>query len=163
MCRPARAGSFIRRPARSIDARQPRVNALACILHPPEQITPDQMPERAMMETLPEAYVRTTTPHPARRSRNAARCLLHVGAESHAVLRLWEDGFAVDAGLLPRLRGAVEISRGGRDLWTCLIVASRIEDGMLLCEYKRITPVHAEAPVDYVRTPAAEAPRLPRA
>jgi hypothetical protein len=37
-------------------------------------------------------------------------------------------------------------------------VASRVEHGMLLCEFKRITPVHAEAPVDYVR--AAPAPRL---
>jgi len=163
MRRAARARSFTRRPARSIDARQPRVNALACILHPPVQILPGQMSERAMMETLPETYVRTTAAHPSRRSREAARCLLHVGSETHAVLRLWEDGFAVDAGLVPRLRGAVEISRAGRDLWTCLIVASRVEDGMLLCEFKRISPVHTEAPVDYVRPAAAEAPRLPRA
>lgn len=115
-----------------------------------------------MMETLPEAYVHTAG-HTSRRSHGAERFLVHVGAETHAVLRLWEDGFAVDAGLVPRLRGAVEISRAGRDLWSCLIVASRVEDGMLLCEFKRITPVHAEAPVDYVRPAAAEALRLPRA
>jgi hypothetical protein len=116
-----------------------------------------------MIDTLPEAFAAAHAARSPRTGRDRVRYLLHAGDDTHAILHMWEDGFAVDAALLPRLRGAVDISRGGRDLWTCLIVASRVEHGMLLCEFKRITPVHAEAPVDYVRPAAAETPRLPRA
>lgn len=116
-----------------------------------------------MIDSLPEAFDAARSVRGLRGARGRGRYLLHAGDDTHAILHMWADGFAVDAGLLPRLRGAVEISRGGRDLWTCLIVASRVEHGMLLCEFKRITPVHAEAPVDYIRPAEAATLRLPRA
>ncbi len=74
---------------------------------------------------------------------------LKIGDAVYPLLRLWDDGLAIDASRLTRLRGFAEIHQGDRLRWSCLIMASRIEDGELICGFKRMTIARDEAPADY--------------
>ncbi|MDR5652834.1 hypothetical protein [Ruixingdingia sedimenti] len=105
-----------------------------------------------MLEHLPpeiaEGFAR------ARRLERAGgkRLRLQVGGAVFPILRLWHDGFSLDAARVPqRLRGFVEVHEGPNLLLTCLIVASEIEAGELICTFKRATAA-ADAPAaDYWR------------
>jgi hypothetical protein len=104
-----------------------------------------------MLEHLPQEF-RDVMTQPRRRDRPRARKLrLHIGDSVFPILRMWDDGFAIDAARLPRLRGAVEIHEGRRRVWTCLIVAAAVEEGELRCTFKRLSPAHDSAPADYWR------------
>lgn len=87
----------------------------------------------------------------ARKKQNARRTRLRVqiGVEIYPILRLWEDGMAMDAEHLPHLRGLVDIYDGARHLLQCLIVASTVENGQLICDFKRSTPVTDKPPLDF--------------
>jgi hypothetical protein len=68
------------------------------------------------------------------------------------VLRFWDDGFALDADLSPgKLRGLVDIYDGSRHVFQCLIVATMIENGELVCDFKRATAVSDRAALDFWR------------
>ncbi|MDO9526487.1 MAG: hypothetical protein Q7J57_13280, partial [Gemmobacter sp.] len=74
-----------------------------------------------MLEHLPQE-VRDNLARAKKRSGARARRLsLHLGDAVFPVLRLWEDGFAIDANRLPKLRGFIEIHEGPRLLMSCLI------------------------------------------
>jgi len=85
------------------------------------------------------------------------------GEQSYPVLRRWRGGFALDAAQVAQLRGLVELHDGSRHVATCLIVASGVEAGELICTAKRETAVRDRAPLDFVRDEAAPAGYLPRA
>jgi hypothetical protein len=105
-----------------------------------------------MLEHLPQEYREAMARPGALRGRSRApRLRLHIDGATFPILRIWDDGFAVAAALLPRLRGAVEIRDGRRRVWTCLIVATEIEAGELRCSFKRLSPAQDAAPADYVR------------
>ncbi|SDE26058.1 hypothetical protein [Ruegeria marina] len=74
----------------------------------------------------------------------------------YTVLRLWRDGFAVEAAATPPLRGLVDIYEGSNLLYQCLIVASGETDGEMVYEFKRHTLATDRAPLDFER--AADAP-----
>jgi hypothetical protein len=61
------------------------------------------------------------------------------------------------------LRGLVDVHDGPRHVFQCLIVASAIEDGELLCDFKRATAVADRAALDFERDANAPAGYLPRA
>ncbi|MFN3644342.1 MAG: hypothetical protein ACK4TB_15620 [Gemmobacter sp.] len=104
-----------------------------------------------MLEYLPPE-IRDAMGRPNRRDRLRGRKLrLHLGDAVFPILRMWDDGFAIDAARLPRLRGAVEIREGRRRVWTCLIVAAEVEGGELRCSFKRLSPAQDSAPADYWR------------
>jgi hypothetical protein len=67
------------------------------------------------------------------------------------VLRFWDGGFALDAGLTPHLRGLVDVYDGARHVFQCLIIASTEDNGDLVCEFKRSTAVSDRAALDYWR------------
>ena len=94
--------------------------------------------------------------------RPARRLRVEVGGESFAVLRYWEEGFALDATLAPRLRGLVDLYDGPSHEGRFLIVASAEEEGERRYEFKRRTPPHPTAPRDSARDEAELLPRLPR-
>ncbi len=89
-------------------------------------------------------------------ARKASR--LHVDADGQTwrVLRRWEGGFSLDAKQVQHLRGLVDLYDGPRQIAQCLIVASEIVGGELICATKRETAVTGFAPVDYVREKAAQ-------
>lgn len=101
----------------------------------------------------------------ARRRDLVKRSRLRVlaGDEIYPILRQWEDGFSLDAGQVAHLRGLVDIFEGSRHLSQCLIVASGIEGGELICTMKRSTAAIDRAPLDFERDENAPSGYLPRA
>lgn len=99
-----------------------------------------------------------------RQQRRKSRLHLQLGDAVFPVLRLWSDGFTLDAAMCPvRLRGLVDLYDGPRHIFQCLIVASAVEAGEVVCEFKRATPVRDRAALDYWRDENAPAGYLPRA
>ncbi len=92
-----------------------------------------------------------------------SRLRVQVGEAVFPITRFWADGFALDASLTPHLRGHVDVYDGARHIFQCLIVASRAENGDLVCEFKRITVVSETAPLDYERDANAPVGYLPKA
>ena len=104
-----------------------------------------------MLEHLPQE-IRDVLTQPKRRDRQRiGKLRLHIGDSVYPIRRMWDDGFALDAARLPRLRGAVEIREGRQRVWTCLIVAAEVTDGELRCTFKRLSPAQETAPADYWR------------
>ena len=83
--------------------------------------------------------------------KKASRLRVLVGDEYVPVLRLWKDGFAVEAEDAPVMRGLVDIYDGGRHIYQCLIVASEAEAGEMCYEFKRNTSAQDQAPLDFFR------------
>lgn len=94
--------------------------------------------------------------------RRRSRLRVVAGGQSYPVLRRWKGGFALDAASVSHLRGLVDLHDGSRHLATCLIVASAVERGELICTMKRETAVRDRAALDFVRDEAAPVAYLPR-
>lgn len=96
--------------------------------------------------------------------KRKSRLRVQVGQAVFPVLRFWHDGFALDADLSPRsLRGLVDVYDGSRHVFQCLIVASSIENGELVCDFKRATAVTDRAALDFWRDENAPVGYLPKA
>jgi hypothetical protein len=96
--------------------------------------------------------------------KKKSRLRVEVGNTIYPVLRFWNAGFALDAEFSPsKLRGLVDVYDGSRHIFQCLIVASTIEDGELVCEFKRATAVSDRAPLDFWRDENAPVAYLPKA
>jgi hypothetical protein len=100
----------------------------------------------------------------ARKRERARKSRLRVqlGEAVFPILRLWDEGFSLDADRAPRLRGLVDVYDGSRHVWQCLIVASSIEDGELICEFKRITPAEDRPALDFWRDENLPVAYLPK-
>jgi hypothetical protein len=101
----------------------------------------------------------------ARKSARTRKSRLRVqlGEAVFPVIRLWDGGFSLDADRTTHLRGLVDIYDGTRHLCQCLIVASTVDNGELICEFKRSTPAQDQAPLDFWRDENAPKGLLPRA
>jgi hypothetical protein len=116
-----------------------------------------------MLEFLPKEVREGLEAARKRDMKRKSRLRVQVGEAVFPVLRFWHDGFALDAGLSPgRLRGLVDVYDGSRHVFQCLIVASSLENGELVCDFKRATAVTDRAPLDYWRDEAAPVGLLPR-
>ena len=83
--------------------------------------------------------------------RKSRRLCVHVGDAVYPIKQLWNDSFAIDADIAPKLRGFVDLYDGPRHVSQCLIMTSREDDGERVYDFKWSTEV-ADAPaVDYVR------------
>jgi hypothetical protein len=91
-----------------------------------------------------------------------SRLRVHLGDHSYPILQFWQDGFALDRHLTTHLRGLVDVFDGARHEFQCLIVASRSEGDMLICDFKRATRVAHGPALDYVQNQNAPAGYLPR-
>ncbi|MEM8632744.1 MAG: hypothetical protein AAGF74_16050 [Pseudomonadota bacterium] len=96
---------------------------------------------------LREAHIRTLS--------RKSRLRIRTGEAEVPVLKVWDTGFALEAGAAPNLRGLVDLYDGSRHLSQCLIIASSEEDGMMNYEFKRNTAASTSAPADYARAPDA--------
>ena len=93
--------------------------------------------------------------------KKSSRLRVLADDEIHPVLRLWRDGFAVEAETTPPLRGLVDLYDGTRHLYQCLIITSEVSNGELICTMKRSTMALDKAPLDYVRDEDAPVGYLP--
>jgi len=91
-----------------------------------------------------------------------SRLRVHSGAAVFPIRQIWADGFAIDADRTAHLRGLVDIYDGTRHLSQCLILASRVVNGELVCAFKRATPTADRPALDYCRDDATPAGYLPR-
>jgi len=83
--------------------------------------------------------------------RKKSRLRVRVGEDVFAVLKFWDNGFALDREDAPHLRGLVDLYDRGRHLYQCLIIASEEDGTQMRYEFKRSTGVRAKAPLDFVR------------
>lgn len=96
--------------------------------------------------------------------KRRSRLRVQVGDAFYPVLRFWQDGFALDADFSPgKLRGLVDVYDGSRHVFQCLIMASSIDNGELVCDFKRATAVSDRAPLDFWRDETAPVGYLPKA
>lgn len=105
-----------------------------------------------MLEFLPKDVQEGLDAARRREQRRRSRLHVQVGEAVFPILRFRQDGFVLDGGLAPgQLRGLVDVYDGPRHVFQCLIVATRAEDGDLLCDFKRVTAVADRAALDYWR------------
>lgn len=117
-----------------------------------------------MLEFLPHHVREGLEAARKREERKRSRLRVQVGGAAYPILRFWRNGFSLDADQVPdRLRGLVDVYDGSRHVFQCLIVASAIEDGQLVCEFKRATAVTDRPALDYLRDENAPVGYLPRA
>lgn len=77
------------------------------------------------------------------------RLRLRADGETFPVLRLWDNGFSMDATHAAHLRGLVDLYDGGRHLSQCLIIRSQSDGTTAHYEFKRKTEHVETAPVDF--------------
>ncbi|MCE8007316.1 hypothetical protein [Aestuariivita sp.] len=87
--------------------------------------------------------------------KKASRLRVQADGREHPVLRLWSNGFAVETGVVPTLRGLVDLYDGAKQISQCLIIASEEDAGEMRYEFKRATGVTDRAPLDFYRAPYA--------
>lgn len=116
-----------------------------------------------MLEFLPQDLKDGLEVARKRAQRRKSRLHIQVGDAVFPVLRFWQNGFALDADLSPaQMRGLVDLYDGPRQIFQCLIVASEVEAGELVCDFKRATPVADRAALDYWQGENAPVAYLPR-
>ena len=116
-----------------------------------------------MLEFLPKEVRDGLEAARKRDFKRKSRLRVQVGAAVFPVLRFWDEGFALDASMTPNLRGLVDVYDGARHIFQCLIVASSVENGELVCDFKRSTMVSDRAPLDFWRDENAPVAFLPKA
>lgn len=116
-----------------------------------------------MLEFLPKDIIEGLDAARKREASRKSRLRVQVGEAVFPLLRFWHDGFAIDADMAPKLRGLVDVYDGSRHIFQCLIVASSLENGQLVYEFKRNTAVRDAAPLDYWRDENTPVGYLPRA
>ncbi len=115
-----------------------------------------------MIESLPKDIGAGLMAARMQAGRRRSRLHIELDGRVFRVLRLWHGGMALDAADLPRLRGLVDIYDGPRHILQCLIVTSSAENGELICDFKRSTPVSDHAPLDFWKDEHAPAGYLPK-
>lgn len=103
-----------------------------------------------MIEFLPKEVADGLREAHVKRLARKSRIRVHVGDDVYPVLKLWRDGFALDAANAPKLRGLVDLYDGIRHLSQCLIVASSEEGDLMHYDFKRNTATANAAPKDFV-------------
>ncbi len=116
-----------------------------------------------MLEFLPKDVREGLDAARLRDRKRKARLRVQVGGAVFPVLRFWTDGFALDAGMAPKLRGLVDLYEGERHIFQCLIIASTVDGDELLCDFKRSTPVLDRPALDYWRGENAPVALIPKA
>ncbi|MGQ0566311.1 MAG: hypothetical protein ACT4OK_14745 [Gemmobacter sp.] len=115
-----------------------------------------------MLEFLPQDVRDGLEVAQRRAAKRRSRLRVQVGEAVYPILRLMEDGMVIDAGMAPHLRGLVDIYDGSRHLCQALIVASTVENGELVCDFKRSTPVTDRPALDFWRDENAPVAFLPK-
>lgn len=113
-----------------------------------------------MLEFLPQELREGFALAQSRRARRS-RLRVQLGEAVFPVLSLSEEAMVLDAAKVPRLRGMVDVYDGARHILQGLIVAAQIENGRLVCTFKRSNRVSETPPLDYPRDENAPPGYLP--
>lgn len=116
-----------------------------------------------MLEFLPKEVRDGLEAARKREERRRSRLRVQVGEAVFPILRFWDDGFALPADRVPTLRGLVDVYDGSRHICQCLIVASNVENGELICDFKRNTAVTDRPPRDFWLDENAPVALIPKA
>ncbi|QCO57546.1 hypothetical protein EOK75_17715 (plasmid) [Pseudorhodobacter turbinis] len=108
-----------------------------------------------MLEFLPQEIRDGLMAAQKRDQKRRSRLRVHVGDEVIPVLRMWENGLALDADSTINLRGLIDIYDGANHISQCLVIASTTEDGELICDFKRCSHVAQKAALDFVQDETA--------
>ena len=92
--------------------------------------------------------------------QKSKRLKIKTESGSFPVLRVWHNGFSIEAALAPVIRGHVDLYDGERHLLQGLIIASEDQFGEWHYEFKRQNLVTDAPPVDFHRRPNAPAALL---
>jgi hypothetical protein len=117
---------------------------------------------RNMLEFLPQEIRDGLDGAKKRDMRRRSRLRIQWGDAVFPVLRMWENGLALDGERTPHLRGLIDLYDGANHIFQCLIVASYTEDGEVICDFKRLTPVADRAALDFVQDVTKPGGYLPR-
>ena len=93
--------------------------------------------------------------------KKRSRLRIITGDETYPVLRMLPEGFTLDADQVAHLRGLVDLYDGARHLAQCLIMASDVTGGELVCTMKWQRRNTDAAPLDYARDDSAPVGYLP--
>ena len=115
-----------------------------------------------MLEFLPQEIREGLETAKKRELKRRSRLRVQLGEAVFPILRMWENGIALDASSTPHLRGLIDIYDGANHILQCLIVATTIENGELICDFKRSTLVADRPALDFVRDETAPAGYLPK-
>lgn len=116
-----------------------------------------------MLEFLPTDIREGLEDARRRDRRRKSRLRVQLGEMVYPVLRMWDTGFALDATLAPRLRGYVDLYDGSRHLRQCLIVASVVAEGELICDIKQSTRATNGPALDFWQDENLPTGHLPKA
>lgn len=115
-----------------------------------------------MLEDLPKDVREGLDAARLSRAKRRSRLRVRFGGQEFAILRLWDEGFSLDAAQALRMRGLVDVFDGARHLSHCLVIASDLDRGELICTYKRATTISDRPALDFERDETAPTALLPR-
>jgi hypothetical protein len=118
--------------------------------------------ETKMLESLPQSIWNELHEAQTKAAAKKTRLRVEAGGESYRISRLTSEGFVLETGDAPRLRGLVDLYDGGRHLSQCLIVAAQEDAGHMVYDFKRNTAAGDGAPLDFVRAENAPVALLSR-
>ena len=106
-----------------------------------------------MLEFLPADVAEGLRAAQNAKMTRRSRLRLRVGAQEFPILKLWDEGLIIDASHTTHLHGLVDVFDGSLHILECLIIASSVEHGQLICGFKRSTMVTENPALDYFRDP----------
>ncbi|MFA9229951.1 MAG: hypothetical protein RIR95_1568 [Pseudomonadota bacterium] len=106
-----------------------------------------------MLEFLPADVAETLRIAQTAKLTRRSRLRVRVGAREFPIVKLWDEGLIIDASHTTHLHGLVDVFDGSRHILECLIIASSVEHGQLICGFKRSTMVTENPALDYFRDP----------
>ncbi len=115
-----------------------------------------------MLEFLPKEIQDGLAAAKKRDQTRKSRLRVQLGEAVFPILRMWDGGIALDADRTPHLRGLIDVYDGTNQIFQCLIIASTVENGELICEFKRSTAVTDKAALDFWRDENAPVGYLPK-
>ena len=105
------------------------------------------------MDTFISADVRKGLERARRRAtKSGNRLCVHTNGNVFRVTEAWTGGFSMPAETVENLRGLIDIYDGPKYLFQCLIVAAEVNGDQNFFEYKRMTKILEQPPVDFVRS-----------
>jgi hypothetical protein len=115
-----------------------------------------------MLEFLPQEIRDGLEAAQKRDWKRRSRLRVQLGEAVFPIIRMWENGLSLDAERTSNLRGLIDVYDGANHIFQCLIVASSVENGELICDFKRSTPVADKAALDFVQDDKKPAGYLPK-
>lgn len=104
-----------------------------------------------MLHMLPEDVRRGLEQARKQSVRRGDKLCVHDGDDVYRILRMWNDGFALEATGSERLRGRIEIYDGTRHLYQCLVISSEVSGDERQFTFKWQSAIPDRPPADFVR------------